>query len=156
MTGHPGWSFHGRLLVAQVPDTHVLLPCLFFRVHALFLWEWRQVWNRPQQHPQTRRVGGEQHCAGRTWAPQEGFRLLPQQLPGRCLPLSGLLILGRAIPSFYQELSSPFCKPSFSFLFLVFFIFSFFFIRDANMMLDMINIPKMFLLGMKKLTHQGS
>lgn len=59
------------------------------RVHAPLLRERRQVGHRAGQRPQARRVGGERHRAGRARAPQEELRLLPQQLPGRRLPLPG-------------------------------------------------------------------
>ena len=82
-------------------------PLCFPRVHTLLLRGRRQVRDRPQQRPQARRLGGEQHCTGSSGAPQEGLRLLPQQFPGRCLPLPGVwLLLCTAFQIAYQIRSS--------------------------------------------------
>lgn len=73
-------------------------------MHVVFLWDWRPIRHRPQQHPQARRLGGKQHSASGAWTPQEGLCFLSQQFPWGRFPLSGWFGLK------VLQVCSPFCS----------------------------------------------
>lgn len=58
-------------------------------MHVVFLWDRRQIWHWPQQHPKARCLGGKQHRAGGTRTPQEGLCFLSQQFPWGRFPFPG-------------------------------------------------------------------